>query len=165
MLKFKWLARSFFCSSMILFYFNVLFIFERQSMSGEGAERERHTESEAGSGLWAVSTEPDGELEPMNCEIMTWAEVRLLTDWATWAPHNFPLTDSCVDSLSFFSETLLSNLIYFMLNLMNLIIKVVMKKENLILKAWVGWFPSSYSFWRWKHKVLNNFTLSYLFLD
>ena len=48
---------------------------ERQSMSAGGAEREGDTESEAGSRLWAVSTEPDAGLEPTNCEIMTWAEV------------------------------------------------------------------------------------------
>ena len=40
-------------------------------MSGEGAERDTHTESEAGSRLRAVSTEPDVGLEPMSCEIMT----------------------------------------------------------------------------------------------
>ena len=40
-------------------------------MSGGGAEREGDTESEAGSRLRAVSTEPDVGLEPTNCEIMT----------------------------------------------------------------------------------------------
>ena len=40
-------------------------------MSGEGGEREEDTESEAGSRLPAVSTEPDVGLEPTNCEIMT----------------------------------------------------------------------------------------------
>ena len=40
-------------------------------MSREGAERETHTESEAGSRLGAVSTEPDTGLELTNCEIMT----------------------------------------------------------------------------------------------
>ena len=42
-------------------------------MSRGGAEREREgdTESEAGSGLWAVSTEPDAGLEPTNREITT----------------------------------------------------------------------------------------------
>ena len=40
-------------------------------MSGEGAEREGDTESEAGSRLRAVSTESDVGLDPMNCEIMT----------------------------------------------------------------------------------------------
>ena len=37
---------------------------------GEG-HREGDTESEAGSRLQAVSTEPDVELEPRDCEIMT----------------------------------------------------------------------------------------------
>ena len=59
---------------------------ERQSMNEGGSEREGDTESEAGSSLWAVSTEPDTGLELTNCEIMTWAKVRCLTDWATQAP-------------------------------------------------------------------------------
>ena len=40
---------------------------ERQSMNMGGAERGGDTESEVGSRLHTVSTEP----EPMNCEIMT----------------------------------------------------------------------------------------------
>ena len=44
---------------------------ERQSMSGGGAEREGDTESEAGSRLRAVGTEPDVGLELTSCEIMT----------------------------------------------------------------------------------------------
>ena len=40
-------------------------------MSGEGAEREGDTESEMGSRLRAVSTEPDVGLKPTNREIMT----------------------------------------------------------------------------------------------
>ena len=47
------------------------FIFERQSVSGGGAEREGDPESEAGSGLRAVNTEPHAGLELTNCEIMT----------------------------------------------------------------------------------------------
>ena len=43
----------------------------RQSVSGGGAEREGDAESEAGSRLQAVSTEPDVGLEPTNHEIMT----------------------------------------------------------------------------------------------
>ena len=46
-------------------------MFERQSMSGGGAEREGDTESKAGSRLRAVSTEPDAGLEPTNREFMT----------------------------------------------------------------------------------------------
>ena len=40
-------------------------------MSRGGAERWRDTESEAGSGLLAVSTEPHAGLELTECEIMT----------------------------------------------------------------------------------------------
>ena len=65
-----------------------MFIFERESMSKEGAVR-GDTESEAGSRLWAVRTEPDAGLKLMDCEIMTWAEVGHLTDWATQAPRIF----------------------------------------------------------------------------
>ena len=58
-------------------------------MSGGGAEREGDTELEAGSRLWAVSTEPNAGLELTNCEIMTWAEVGRSTDWATQEPQFF----------------------------------------------------------------------------
>ena len=40
-------------------------------MNGGGAEREGDTGYEAGSRLWAVSTEPDMGFEPTNSEIMT----------------------------------------------------------------------------------------------
>ena len=56
---------------------------EKQSMSGRGAEREGDTESKAGARLWAASTEPNTGLKLVTCEIMTWAEVRRLTDWDT----------------------------------------------------------------------------------
>ena len=58
--------------SFFNYFFDVLFIFEREENSvraGEG--RERETESEAGSRLRALSTEPNVGLEPMNHEIMT----------------------------------------------------------------------------------------------
>ena len=55
-------------------------------MSGDGAEKEGDTESEAGSRLQAVSTEPKAGLEPRNCEIMTWAKVGRSANWATQAP-------------------------------------------------------------------------------
>ena len=44
---------------------------ERQSMSGGGSKREGDTESEAGSRLAAVSTEPNARLKPTDHEIMT----------------------------------------------------------------------------------------------
>ena len=61
-------------------------------MNGGGAEREGDTESETGSRLWAIITpEPDAGLELTDREIVTWAEVSRLTDWATQAPHEFTL--------------------------------------------------------------------------
>ena len=59
---------------------------ERMLMSRGRAEREADTESEAGSRLWAVSTEPDSGLELTNHEIMIWAEVGCLNNWATQVP-------------------------------------------------------------------------------
>ena len=56
-------------------------------MSGGGAEREGDTESEAGSRLWAVSTEPEAGLELTDCQIMTWAKVGHLTHWTAQVPH------------------------------------------------------------------------------
>ena len=63
---------------------------QRQNASELGAEREGDTEAEAGSRLWAVSTEPHAGLELTSCEIMTWAEVGRPTDWATQAPQHKP---------------------------------------------------------------------------
>ena len=53
-----------------------------------GWGKEGGTESEAGSRLLAVSTEPKTGLEPTSCEIMRWAEFRHSTDWATQAPQS-----------------------------------------------------------------------------
>ena len=66
-----------------------MFIFDRERASWGGAEREGDTESEAGFRHWAVITEPDVELKPMDHEIMTWAKVGHLTDWATQMPVFF----------------------------------------------------------------------------
>ena len=54
---------------------------------GEG-QREGDTEAETSFRLWAASTGPDAGLELTDREIMTWAEVGPLTDWATQAPRN-----------------------------------------------------------------------------
>ena len=62
---------------------------EKQSVSGGGIYRKGGTESEAGSRLGAVSTEPDAGLKLISCEIMTWAEVGCPTDWVTQAPLCF----------------------------------------------------------------------------
>ena len=53
---------------------------------GQREPRARDTESEAGSRLCAVNTEPDAGLELTNFRIMTSAEVGCLTDGATQAP-------------------------------------------------------------------------------
>ena len=66
----------------------IYFLRDRQSVSRAGAEREGNTESEAGSRLWAVSTEPDAGLKLTNREIMTWAKVRHSTNWATQVPKD-----------------------------------------------------------------------------
>ena len=58
-------------------------------MNRGGAEREGDTELEAGSRFWAISSEPDARLELTDREIVTWAEVGRLTDWATQAPLDF----------------------------------------------------------------------------
>ena len=63
-----------------------VYFWKSQSASGGGAEREGDTESEMGSRLWAVSTEPDAEPELTNHKTMTWAKVGCITDWATQAP-------------------------------------------------------------------------------
>ena len=69
-----------------------MFVFESERERKTEREQERgregDTESEAGSRLWAVSTEPDAGLELTNHEIMTWNEVGRPTDWATQAPLN-----------------------------------------------------------------------------
>ena len=65
----------------IILFFNVYFIFGRERERNHKwgmAEKEGDAESEAGSRLQDVSTEPDAGLELKNCEIMTRAEVRHL---------------------------------------------------------------------------------------
>ena len=54
---------------------------ERDRAQAGVGQRKGDTESEADSRLWAVSTEPNVGLEPMNREIMTWS--RLLN----WLSH------------------------------------------------------------------------------
>ena len=49
-------------------------------MNGGGVDREGDTESEAGSRLRAISTEPDAGLKLTNREIMTRAKVGYLTN-------------------------------------------------------------------------------------
>ena len=64
-----------------------MFIYFWESVRGKGQrqiERKRKTQNlKQSPGLWAVSTESDMGLELINPEIMTWAEVRCSTNWAT----------------------------------------------------------------------------------
>ena len=67
---------------------------ERES-EGE-VEKERKTQNlKQPPSSVAVNTEPDVGLKLMNCDIITWAEVRCSTDWATQVP---------LESLSFKNE-------------------------------------------------------------
>ena len=66
-----------------------MFIFERERERAREEQREGDTESEAGSSFWAVSPEPDMGLKLTDCEIMTWAEVGRLSDWAPQAPQGW----------------------------------------------------------------------------
>ena len=52
-------------------------------------QRKGDTESEAGSRLSAVSTEPDAGLQLKYHKIMTWSDVGRLTEWDTQAPLLF----------------------------------------------------------------------------
>ena len=95
-----------------LIFFNVYF-WRRERNRVEKGQRERETESETGSRLWAVSTAPDMGLKLMNFEIMTWAEVRHLTAWATPAPWSSPslnkkASPAVLESMDGFEVVLLS---------------------------------------------------------
>ena len=57
-----------------LHFFGNVYLFLRERM-GEGQSEWGYKGSEVDS------MEPDTGLKPMNCEIMTWAEIRHLTDW------------------------------------------------------------------------------------
>ena len=77
-------------------FFKCLFIFERERermhVSRGGTEREREKEED---GIWrwlsANSRQPHVGLQLMNLEIMTWAEVRHLTDWPLRRPIQPPI--------------------------------------------------------------------------
>ena len=71
----------------LIFLHVYLFLRQRETEREQGRGREKgDTESETGSRLWAVCTEPDAGLELTDREIMTWAEVGRLTDRAAQAP-------------------------------------------------------------------------------
>ena len=88
----KW--QSFYFSFIKIFFNVYLFLRERErerekeTESRGGTEREGDTESEADPRLHVGNTYPDVGLEIMNREIMTWAEVGCLTDWASQVSRN-----------------------------------------------------------------------------
>ena len=93
---FSSVAIKIFLSMVTYNLFKCFFYFwerKRAHVVGRGvvgwAEREGDAQSEAGSRLSAVSTEPDAALRPTIREILTWAQVGCLTDWATQAPQSF----------------------------------------------------------------------------
>ena len=71
-------------SSIIIILLEFILFWEWKSTSGGGAERGRER---IPSRLCVLSAEPDAGLELTSHEIMTWAEVRCLTDWATQVPQ------------------------------------------------------------------------------
>ena len=63
-----------------------VYCWETEHEQGRGRERERETQNpNQAPGCQHGAWYGDLELEPTNREIMTWAEVRRLTDWATHA--------------------------------------------------------------------------------
>ena len=113
---------------------------ERQSMNGGGAEREGDTESEAGSRLWAISPEPNAGLELTDREIMTWAEVGRLTDWATQAPQFLLFfknkTISNCSWLVYRNTVYFSIWILYLATLLNTFSSIILGQEDS-----VGFFP------------------------
>ena len=81
----SWTCQLFFFFNHFLNVYS--FIFERERV--RAGKRETSTESDVGSKLRAVSIEPNGGFERTKDEIMTWAKVRCLTDWAIQVPLFF----------------------------------------------------------------------------
>ena len=95
--KYKCLVNSGAAYGLLFLTFIYFWDRERQSMNGGGSERDGDTESETGSRLWAVSTEPDAGLKLTYREIVTWAEVGRLTDWATQVPQGLIFKRNKID--------------------------------------------------------------------
>ena len=68
-----------------LIFLMLIYFWETEHKQGRGRERGRHRIQGRIQAL-SVSTEPDAGLELTNHEIMTWAKVEHLTDWATQEP-------------------------------------------------------------------------------
>ena len=63
-----------------------IYFWKRESEQGRSTERERER---IRSRFCTVGTEPDAGLKLVNCEIMTWVEVRCWTNWTTEVPLKY----------------------------------------------------------------------------
>ena len=62
-----------------------------REQAGKG-QREKETQNpKLASGSELSAQESDLGLKPTSCEIMTWAEVKCLTDWDTQAPLKYSI--------------------------------------------------------------------------
>ena len=88
----------------------IYFFWEKKHKWGKGRERERG--ERIPSRLCTVSPEPDAGLEPTNCEIMTWAEVRCLTIEPPRCPRITIFKGSYLSSACYVPGTSLITLIF-----------------------------------------------------
>ena len=79
------LKKHFWTYSYVSFFYVYLFLRERERESKAESELSDLERKRGRHRIWAVSTQSDAGLELMNLEIMTWVEVRCLTEWATQA--------------------------------------------------------------------------------
>ena len=70
---------------LLKFFLRFVYFWERQSVNQGGTERERERGTHR---IWSRPQPLSFSVGPYptNCEIITWAEVRHLTDWATQVP-------------------------------------------------------------------------------
>ena len=113
-------------------FFSCLFLRQRQSMSGGGAERERETQNRKEAPVSELSAQSPMRDSNSQTEIMIWAEVGRSTDWATQAPQEFAfLTHSQV--------------------MLKLLIEELCFEDH---RARLHISPLSWSLWAWKASVL-----------
>ena len=73
----------------LAFFFTFIYFGETEwdkVWAGEGQSEKETQNLKQAPGSGASSIEPDTGLKLTDCEIMTWAEVRCSTDWATQVP-------------------------------------------------------------------------------
>ena len=85
-------------SPMFFFFFNILFIYFRESVGERRgwAEREGETESQAGSSL---NMEPDARALYQDPEIVTWDKFKIWT--SQWLTHSSALWDYLLNKSSY----------------------------------------------------------------